>query len=302
VTVEPNNLPGRAKTNPAWPDLSRGSNTNAPARWHLYLQAARAALSTCFDAEYLNVSRHDAVIQLTARGEPFAFTGGGHDGPACAVAIAPQLQYSIRSHSGAGFLNLIVGVIHPRYRTLRNHLAGRALLLDRSDFSHLDDALTDACLGRLSVDAAYDLMDSLLDITLRDAQPAPPLDRRIPWIMRKLDVNIDHPFDQLAAELGLSTSRLSHLFTQQLGMSFRSYQAWARLRQAWEMVTQKPEMSLVEIAQSMRFADAAHLSRTFHANMGLTPSTLRDPRVYRLMGHGLPPGQHIPTDEEMSKS
>ncbi|MBC7956868.1 MAG: AraC family transcriptional regulator [Cytophagales bacterium] len=256
---------------------------------------------TCFDVEYLKVVRHDAVIQLTARGEAFEFECGGYEGQVSAVAIPPQRQYSARS-SGAGFLTLIVHVIHPRFRTLRDHLAGKAKLLDRSDFSHLDQALSEACLGLLSVDAAYDLIDNILDVALRHATPAPALDRRIPWVMRKLDVTIDHPFDQLAAELGLSASRLSHLFTQQLGMSFRSYQSWARLRLAWEMVTQKPEMSMSEIAQVMGFADAAHLSRTFHVTFGLKPSTLRDPRVYQLMGHGLPPGQHIPTDEEMSRS
>jgi len=298
VTVEPDKTADRSEGPPASNGRARGAHTFANTKRILYLQGARAALSCGFDAHYLKVMRHDVVIQLTARGEPFEFECGGYNGNAAAVAIPPQKQYSARN-STAGFLTVIVAVIHPRFRTLRNHLAGQARLFDGTDFSHLAQAMSDACLGHLSLDAACDLTDSILDVTLRDAEPAPPLDTRITWIMRKLDVNIDHPFDQLAAELSLSPSRLSHLFTQALGMSFRSYQSWARLRQAWEMVTQKPEMSLSEIAQAMRFADTAHMSRAFHDTFGLTPSNLRDPALYQVMGHGLPPGQHIPSDKEM---
>ncbi len=282
------------------PTPGKGSGLQTPVR-RVFLHGAIASMSTTFDAMVTKIARHDVVIRLTAGGEPFDVEIGAYKGPATAVVLPPMQRHSVRSR-GPGFITLILHVIHPRFRTARDFLDGSVLLLSHAPFAPLASRMHAACRNTMSVEDACDLMDDLLDVVLADAVRAPPLDQRIPWVMRKLDANIDHPFEQLAAELGLSASRLSHLFSQELGLSFRSYQAWARLRQAWEMIVQRPEMSIAEIAGVAGFADAAHLSRTCHNSLGFTPSMMRDMRLMEVIGDGLPPGQHIPSDAEMKRS
>lgn len=73
-----------------------------------------------------------------------------------------------------------------------------------------------------------------------------------------------------AREVGLSASRLGHLFRQQTGLPFRRYLLWLRLQDA--LAALAGGSSLTDAAHSAGFADSAHLSRTFRRNFGTTLS------------------------------
>ena len=75
----------------------------------------------------------------------------------------------------------------------------------------------------------------------------------------------------LAAELGLSSSRFSHWFSETTGLPFRSYKKWVRLVVAMEELATNGA-DLTRAAHSAGFADSAHLSRTFRLAFGLSPS------------------------------
>ncbi len=74
----------------------------------------------------------------------------------------------------------------------------------------------------------------------------------------------------LAEQLGLSSSRLSHLFSDQVGIPVRSYARWLRLVAATEALANG--CTITEAAHRVGFADGAHFSRTFRSMFGLTPS------------------------------
>jgi AraC family transcriptional regulator len=87
------------------------------------------------------------------------------------------------------------------------------------------------------------------------------------------------PFDpncsvtvQLAGEVQLSTSRLRHLFQEQVGVSLKNYLLWKRL--ILTLQTSAHGASLTEAAHQFGFADSAHFSRTFRSSFGLTPSEI----------------------------
>ena len=77
--------------------------------------------------------------------------------------------------------------------------------------------------------------------------------------------------DRVAAEVGLSPSRLRHLFTAQLGLPFTACVRWARLQAAMQAF--RAGGTLTQAAHAAGFADSAHLTRVFHAMFGLAPST-----------------------------
>ena len=77
---------------------------------------------------------------------------------------------------------------------------------------------------------------------------------------------------ELAAQLGLSASRLTHLFTEQVGIPLRRYVLWTRLRIAITRV--KAGDDLTGAAHGAGFADSAHLTRTTREMFGLPPSVL----------------------------
>lgn len=76
----------------------------------------------------------------------------------------------------------------------------------------------------------------------------------------------------VAARVGISPSRLTHLFTEQVGIPLRRYVLWLRLRTAIERV--RAGADLTDAAHTAGFADSAHLTRTCHSMFGLPPSAM----------------------------
>ncbi|WP_280306124.1 helix-turn-helix transcriptional regulator [Nocardia neocaledoniensis] len=74
----------------------------------------------------------------------------------------------------------------------------------------------------------------------------------------------------VAAAVHLSESRLSHLFAEELGITFRAYVRWLRLLRATGAVAQG--CSLTEAAHLAGFTDSSHLTRTCRRTFGGPPS------------------------------
>ncbi|MGP1677948.1 MAG: helix-turn-helix domain-containing protein [Burkholderiales bacterium] len=75
-----------------------------------------------------------------------------------------------------------------------------------------------------------------------------------------------------AASVHLSPSRFAHLFKQQVGLPFRRYMLWRKLTRATLAIAR--ERTITAAAQAADFADAAHVTRTFHQMFGIPPSTM----------------------------
>jgi AraC-like DNA-binding protein len=99
---------------------------------------------------------------------------------------------------------------------------------------------------------------------------------------RKLDARISHavelirlhPCEQLlAAEgariSGLSFSRFIHLFTEQIGMPFRTFCAWKRARAVLSAVNSA--CNLTELALDAGYPDSSHFSHSIRRIYGLRP-------------------------------
>lgn len=78
--------------------------------------------------------------------------------------------------------------------------------------------------------------------------------------------------DDAAKVACISPSRLTHLFTAEVGIPFRSYILWARLKRMVSMVGDGD--NLTQAAHGAGFSDSSHLTRVFRANFGLAPSAL----------------------------
>ena len=81
-----------------------------------------------------------------------------------------------------------------------------------------------------------------------------------------------HPLKVLAAEVGLSPSRLQHLFKICTGLPLRRFRIWNRMGAA--IVAAAAGASLTEAAHRVGFSSSAHFSASFRAMFGLSPSEL----------------------------
>lgn len=76
----------------------------------------------------------------------------------------------------------------------------------------------------------------------------------------------------IAAEVDLSESRFSHIFSEHVRVPVRRYLLWLRLRDVLHLLASTG--SLTEAAHSAGFSDSAHLSRTFRSALGIAPTDL----------------------------
>lgn len=102
---------------------------------------------------------------------------------------------------------------------------------------------------------------------------------------------------EVANDVGLSASRLSHLVGECTGAPPRVWRGWMRLSAALDHVADGA--SATAAAYDAGFADSAHLSRSCRSVLGISPTTLRRATVRRLVpldpetcGAARPPGWH----------
>jgi AraC-like DNA-binding protein len=100
----------------------------------------------------------------------------------------------------------------------------------------------------------------------------PAIDWRVRKAMERVEEGLDDPpsLDVLAAEIGISTSRLRHRFKEQTGLPLSRYVLWMRLRAA--LIEALEGTSMTKAAQAAGFSDAAHFTRTCRQMFGLPPS------------------------------
>lgn len=78
------------------------------------------------------------------------------------------------------------------------------------------------------------------------------------------------PANELAASLGMSTSRFLHLFRSELGITYRRMEIWIRLAKA--VAGYERFDSFTNLAHEFGFSDSAHFSRVFKETFGSSPS------------------------------
>jgi AraC-like DNA-binding protein len=109
----------------------------------------------------------------------------------------------------------------------------------------------------------------VLDFAKRQARHR--IDARIARAVSAMAQTTDAASVTIAARAaGLSASRFQHLFTREVGVPFRRYRVWQRLRAA--IGEAAGGATLTQAAHAAGFADQAHFSRAFRQTFGAPPS------------------------------
>jgi AraC-like DNA-binding protein len=103
-------------------------------------------------------------------------------------------------------------------------------------------------------------------------QPDMPIQKAIQIIRHRYWDNLS--LAQLAREVGMSKYRLSHRFSQVMGLPFREYLLTVRLERAKQLLSAR-HSSITEVAQAVGFGDLPRFDKLFKRYTGLTPSAYR---------------------------
>jgi AraC family transcriptional regulator of arabinose operon len=212
--------------------------------------------------------RHSASLLLALTDADFEIEAGGQAVRAHAVAVRPSTAKHL-SACGAPFVCIDASAGHPLYRAFAALAAPGYKVLPREHFAPAIASLEAYSRGLMSGRASRLLYRRVFDL-LRDLLPAPaPVDPRIERVIARLDQDASLGVAQLAAEVCVSRDRLSHLFTQEMGLPLRKYTQSLKIREAARHFGKG--LSLTQIAAAAGFSDSAHFSKSWAQAYGASP-------------------------------
>lgn len=80
--------------------------------------------------------------------------------------------------------------------------------------------------------------------------------------------------EHIASQVAISPDRLRHLFKENIGITFKNYIKWQKIRKAFYLLQKTPQLSLAQVAIESGFSDQAHMSRVIKENFGHSPKSL----------------------------
>jgi len=242
--------------------------------------------------ESVDWHRHGAPAFIFGLAGNFRLGNEAGDWMSCRAAVIPA---GVRHALELGGDPLAVFYPEPNVATASDlarfgtmwDVSGRILISQTAEAMAFRELYED----RTSLAFAGELLDDLVDFARAGAGP-PVLDSRIArvvaWLGRyPADLT---PLGQLLKADGLSVSRFLHLFSAEIGIPFRRFRIWNRLRAASRMTLRGA--SLTEAAIGAGFSDSAHFSRLHRQTFGITPSYIHA-RLARagLAGRTKPPSR-----------
>jgi AraC-like DNA-binding protein len=193
--------------------------------------------------------------------------------PCAGVLTAPDVPHAIDARER----DTLLVFLDPESeigRTLHASVGGPLRTLSAKERDALVDVEPRALMG-----ADGPRWTSLVARTLgaaeaRETRQVHPRVRAVLRHLATLDRDGDVSLPALAAVAEISPGRFMHAFTESIGIPLRRYLAWLRLQRAAAAIV--GGTPLAEAALAAGFSDAAHMSRTFRAMLGMTPSSLRE--------------------------
>ncbi len=123
-------------------------------------------------------------------------------------------------------------------------------------------------------DPRQDMVEARLDALLpkEEDDDRGLLDARVKAIVDLIRNEPDRNYTQveLGAALGLSASRVLHLFSEQVGVPYRRFRMWKRLWLSTELLHARDNMTMAAVDSG--FADATHFSHAFRDTFGVNPA------------------------------
>jgi AraC family transcriptional regulator len=248
-----------------------GATTAQPPRWYLW-EGGFLVLGQA-GGEVPPHAHHAIQIFLALDGAAAIRATGSEWREGRGIIVRPDVEHSFNARGARGALLFVdpessVGV------WLLSVLAQDITLAPASRLQTCLAELQAFCERPLESMEVGDLVRHCVQAFCAGAPPSRRLDCRISTVLGKIREahELRLSLEDAARVIHLSPGRFAHLFKDQLGLPFRRYMLWRKLTRA--MLAIGRESNIAAAAHASDFADAAHLTRTFHQMFGIPPSVM----------------------------
>ena len=107
-----------------------------------------------------------------------------------------------------------------------------------------------------------------------------PLCSRVQNVLLALNAQPSLSVSQAAAIVGLSRSRLEHVFKKELGTTIRAYKQERRLARARTLL-RDPALRIKEVRHLCGIPDASNFTHLFKQHFGITPNIFRTSAILK---------------------
>jgi AraC-like DNA-binding protein len=118
------------------------------------------------------------------------------------------------------------------------------------------------------------LADLIVSRDMLVPQAEDPLDSLIAHMRQNVEKTLS--LDDAARFVNKSKSRLSHMFTERLGKSFKQVQTEIRMEWAERLLVKQVSTSIQDIALMIGFQDPLYFTKYFKRYKGLSPTEFRE--------------------------
>jgi AraC-like DNA-binding protein len=244
------------------------SRPNLKPLWHV--DAGRMLFAGCLHQNALH--SHSAPVLLAGLYDDFSLRLDGGTWFNCRAAI---VRAGMKYEFDAGGRPLAVVYVEPNEASAEGLAAliretreeRGALIAMRSDLSSIRSLYEDVDSPRWVGEALAELIGYAKAKARRDIDAR--VRRAIDSVTAQtgsFETTRHSKVDLAARAAGLSTSRFQHLFKQEVGVSYRRYVAWARMREAVSEVVRGKNFTTA--AHAAGFYDQPHFSREFRRIFG----------------------------------
>ena len=215
------------------------------------------------DFGFTSQHRHGALVLLIGLSGTFNIQLPGQDSVPCRSAlIDPNVDHTVDCRS-EHLAVMYFDILSHQGRALRQTFLAK----HPAAFDIVNDSIFNKQIERRILNAD---LESLLINTLDT--PKALMDNRIATCMKLMHSlpNTSYSQSDLGQQMGLSNSRLNHLFKLNTGLTFRHYKLWSKL--SFFMRDFHTTGNLTDSALNSGFSDASHLSNSHRKIFGVTPS------------------------------
>lgn len=194
---------------------------------------------------------------------PFELRAAGRNRPARTALVPARTTHHVTACAGR-MLFVYVEPGSARARQLQQ------CMTDRTDLVLLAHAREADVLSLAGQGCPPDL-EALLAVVAPDSREE-VVDPRVHLALQMLRDDPHHGAAALAQAIGLSPSRFLHLFSVEVGTSFRRYRSWARILLVARALNRHSDLTTAAIEAG--FASPSHLSDTVRRMFGLSATAL----------------------------
>lgn len=250
----------------------------APRQSQVYVYADGFMVS-CDGMVAPRTERYTGTMLFAMREEGIEVEVAGRQQRAQILLLKPFVPKALNALAQP-FISIGLNPTHPKYRAYTRLEDPGYVTLPRSLFPSLNDRLQALWAGYLDVNHARRVYDHAIDEITQMLPPLRPMDPRIERVTASLAENHRQPLEALADKACLSYYRMSHLFSNEMGLSLRQYVLSLKIHAAARCIGRG--MNLTATAHEAGFTDSAHLSRVWTKAFGGPPTRFLNPKAYSI--------------------